>query len=150
MHFSYTNHVVVQNVYIYISRTGGKGEHDGTDLGSYRKKKTVFTQVEIGRSFHEVTHVQILWMDHENAGFLPCTLVYTRLLNGLMKLCSRCKQTFLQKTVRYIKGNKHEGRWIWSGDDDDDDGETVGVIWQCASGSGHKFSPCPWSSFCHM
>lgn len=31
MHFSYTNHVVVQNIYIYTGRKGG--DHEGTDGG---------------------------------------------------------------------------------------------------------------------
>lgn len=40
MHFSYTNHVVVQN--IYTGRKGG--DHNGTDGGV--KKKTMYTHVK--------------------------------------------------------------------------------------------------------
>lgn len=82
--FSYTNHVVVQNIHIYIGRK--RGGHDRTDGGHFSKK-----------------HTQTLQF-----------LLVNRHTDNVQQR-KRCVQR-------------------------DDGGETRRVIWQCASGWGHKFS----------
>lgn len=54
MHFSYTNHVVVQNIYIYV----GKREGIITGQMGIIIKKTMYTQSP-ERHFHEETHSEL-------------------------------------------------------------------------------------------